>query len=100
MVNTLNDLSTYVSSVLRRHPAVEKAEVFGSFARGDHTPKSDVDIILTKKKDSILGLEFYSIADEIEEAIGRRVDLVTPATVFELVYKDRIFKEARCIYES
>jgi predicted nucleotidyltransferase len=100
MVNTLNDLSIYVSNVLRKHPAVEKAEVFGSFARGDQTLKSDVDIILTKKQNSILGLEFYSIADEIEEAIGRRVDLLTPATVFELVYKDRILKEARCIYES
>jgi uncharacterized protein len=85
---------------LKRHPAVARAEVFGSFARGEQTPQSDIDIILAKKGNSILGFEFFAIADEIESATGRRVDLITPDTARELVYGDRILREAKCIYES
>jgi len=100
MTSTLADVSRSVSLILKKHPAVARAEVFGSFARGEQTTKSDIDIIIMKKEGSILGLEFYAIADEIEEATGRRIDLITPAVARELVYGDRILKEARCIYES
>lgn len=100
MVSTFNEVSAHIVNVLRKHPAVAKAEVFGSFARGEQTKDSDVDIILTKKENSILGFEFYSIADEIEEAVGRKVDLITPATVQELVYGSKILKDIKCIYES
>jgi predicted nucleotidyltransferase len=33
-----------VYSVLRQHPEVESATLFGSRAKGTHTPRSDVDL--------------------------------------------------------
>ncbi|MFM9088932.1 MAG: nucleotidyltransferase domain-containing protein, partial [Cyanobium sp.] len=33
-----------VCSVLRQHPEIESATLFGSRAKGTHTPRSDVDL--------------------------------------------------------
>lgn len=100
MVDNLTEVKSRISDVLKRHPAVARAEVFGSFARGEQTPQSDLDIIIIKKENSVLGFEFFAIADEIEEATGRRADLITPGAARELAYQDRILHEAQCIYES
>ena len=35
-----------VRSVLRQHPEIECATLFGSRAKGTHTPRSDVDLAL------------------------------------------------------
>lgn len=100
MVHTLSDVAVHVVNVMKRHPAVASAEVFGSFARGEQTPDSDIDIILVKKENSSLGLEFFAIADELEDATGRKVDLITPVIAHKLTYGDKILREARRIYES
>ena len=56
--------------------------VFGSFARGDETVNSDVDILYMCNEISYKkypGLKFFGIYDEVkavlEKALGRRVDL-------------------------
>jgi uncharacterized protein len=100
VVQTFVEVTTHIVSILRKHPAVASAEVFGSFARGEQTPDSDIDIILVKKDNSVLGLEFFAIADEIEEATGRKVDLITPAVANGLAYGEKIRNEAKHIYES
>jgi len=64
---------------LREKYGVEKIALYGSFAKGAHTRKSDVDILVQLGKP--LGLEFVSLADHLEELLGRKVDLAT----FEMV---------------
>jgi hypothetical protein len=49
--------------------------VFGSVARGDATPSSDVDILVDV--DPSIGLGMVSLGNEIEILLGRRVDLVS-----------------------
>ena len=48
--------------------------VFGSYARGEATEKSDIDIAI----DIIgpMGLNFVAMADEIENLFGIKVDVV------------------------
>ncbi len=53
-----------VRAVLRRHPEVVSATLFGSRAKGTHTPRSDVDLALAGPLES-LGAE--AIAAELEE---------------------------------
>ena len=40
-----------VRSVLRQHPEIESATLFGSRAKGTHTPRSDVDLPLPYRFD-------------------------------------------------
>jgi len=76
------DLNVVVESLRRAMPelassyGVKRLALFGSFVRGEQGGASDVDIVVELKKP--LGLEFVDLAERLERAIGRRVDLLTP----------------------
>jgi hypothetical protein len=72
-----------VSALLKRHQAdlhqrgVKSLAVFGSLARGEATPASDIDVLV--EFDRPVGLfEFIRLKLYLEELTGRHVDLVTP----------------------
>ncbi len=62
---------------LQREYNVQRIGVFGSFARGDQTRTSDIDILV--ELDPVIGLfQFVRLEHQLEELLGRDVDLVTP----------------------
>lgn len=52
---------------------VVRADLFGSFARGDQGPESDIDIMIDKGP--VRGLRFFNLQDDLSRALGRQVDL-------------------------
>lgn len=62
---------------LCRRYSVAKLELFGSRAKGTARPDSDVDLLVTFAEGQTPGLEFFGFANELEELLGRRVDLLT-----------------------
>ena len=60
---------------LQKQFKVRKLALFGSYARGDQRPNSDVDILV--EVDPAIGLEFVTLADRIEKLLGVGVDLVS-----------------------
>ncbi|MVN21855.1 nucleotidyltransferase family protein [Mucilaginibacter arboris] len=54
---------------------VSSLGLFGSIVRDDFTDQSDIDILVTFSKP--IGVEFIDLADELEEKLNRRVDLVS-----------------------
>lgn len=54
---------------------VRRIGVFGSAARGDAMPGSDIDIIVDV--DPSIGLDFVTLADEIEHLLGEHVDVIS-----------------------
>ena len=60
---------------------VARLETFGSFVTGDAGPESDLDLLVTFKPGAHLGLEFVALQQELEEILGRPVDLLTRASV-------------------
>lgn len=58
---------------------VRRLALFGSFARGDQRDDSDIDILVDV--DPEMGLDFVSLADELESSLGSRVDLVSTRAV-------------------
>ena len=55
---------------------VLKAWLFGSFARGEETPLSDVDILVVLDRSKPVGLKFFGMWNDLEKLLGRDVDLV------------------------
>jgi hypothetical protein len=73
-----------------------KVAVFGSFARGENTPGSDIDIIAEFSPRKSL-LELVRIERELSEFIGIKVDLLTEKSISPYLI-DRIRKEMEVIY--
>ena len=73
---------------------VLKAWLFGSFSRGEETQDSDVDIIVSLDKSKPIGLKFFGMLSDLEELLGRKVDLVSEGTLLpfakESVERDKI----------
>lgn len=71
---------------------VRSVEIFGSVARGESTPDSDVDLLVDF--DRPIGLfHFFRVQRRLAEILGCRVDLVMRDAVKPQL-RDRIFSEA------
>ena len=62
-----------IAEICRRHRIVEMA-VFGSAARGDMRPDSDIDIMVELDPTARIGWDFFSLGDELSELFGHSVD--------------------------
>lgn len=74
--------------------------LFGSFARGDHSKKSDVDILVrfdqTKEKSL---LDLIHAENELKRLLRRKVDLLTIGSVSPYLRKE-VFSSMKVIYEK
>jgi uncharacterized protein len=71
IVNILKDQKV---SLEKKYPISELA-LFGSYARGDNNEHSDIDILVDFN--DRIGIEFISLAHELEDVFHMKVDLVS-----------------------
>ncbi|MGQ0665072.1 MAG: nucleotidyltransferase family protein [Pseudomonadota bacterium] len=71
---------------------IKRIAVFGSVARGEGGPASDLDL-LVEFYDTPGIFEFIGVKERLEELLGRRVDLATEGALHHRL-RDRILKEA------
>lgn len=77
---------------------VLKAWLFGSFSRGEETKDSDVDIIVTLDKSKPIGLKVFGMWSDLEELLGRKVDLVSDGTLLPFA-KESAERDKILVYE-
>ncbi len=94
---SVKDIQTKLAPIFR-HYGVKRAAVFGSVSRGDDTPKSDVDVMVKLGKPMGL-VGFVGLVNEMEETLGRKVDLVTEGGVNKFI-KPHILEDLKTIYED
>ena len=80
-----------ILGIAARHGA-RNVRVFGSFARGDAGPDSDVDLLIDAGPQTSPWFPGGLVAD-LEDLLGRRVDVVEPAALHHLL-RDRVLAEA------
>jgi len=93
--------ATGVVAVLRELFAdaegVEVAAIFGSLARGDDRPDSDVDVLVEFKPGHTPGVAFFAMEAELSEILSRKVDLNTP-NLLSRYFRDKVLREADVQY--
>ncbi|MTJ08234.1 MULTISPECIES: nucleotidyltransferase family protein [unclassified Anabaena] len=66
--------------------------VFGSVARGEATPDSDVDFLVELKPQSSL-FDYIALMQDLAALLGRKVDIAEPGNLHELI-RDKVLSEA------
>ncbi len=102
---TADEISSLVKPILQKYQ-IQKAILFGSFAKGRQTQKSDVDLILIQKTEERYFKRFEGILSDLYTKIrGRDIEgfIYTPEEMTRI--GDRIFikqalQEGKVIYES
>lgn len=90
--NIVDILRQHKPELQRKYP-ISRLGVFGSYARGEATEKSDIDIAV--EISGVMGLDFVAMADEIEDLFGIKTDVVPKRAIkpkyLPFVEKDIIY---------
>lgn len=80
-----------ILQIAARHGA-KNVRVFGSVARGEAGPESDVDFLVEFESERSL-FDRMALQEELERLLGRKVDVLTEPSIYWLLRR-RILKEA------
>jgi predicted nucleotidyltransferase len=84
-----------IVAILREF-GVRHASLFGSFARGEQSPTSDIDLLVELPPGASL-LDLSRLGLALEDALGRTVDLVTSFASLHPIIQERIRREAQVL---
>lgn len=81
---------------LKKEYPIKTLGIFGSVARGEDTPKSDLDILVEFNKNHTIGLfRFIDLEDDLSKLVDKKVDLVMKSglkpAIKKYVFKDVIY---------
>jgi len=74
MLYTVDEIKTKLAPIFEEK-GILKAILFGSYAKGEATEKSDVDIAAYANEDMSI-LDFCAVADDIIHGLGKEVDFL------------------------
>ena len=96
IVRTLADIQSVVSKLAKDYGA-QRVYLFGSYARGDMNPNSDIDLRIDKG--SIRGWELAGLLVDLEDALGIPVDLI-PSGSLDARFLASIRDDEVLLYEA
>lgn len=72
-VYSRDEIHAMVAPILRRYNAAY-ALLFGSYARNEANPRSDIDLVVVGK-DTFRPFDIFAIAEDLHECSGKAVDV-------------------------
>ncbi|MBI4085944.1 MAG: nucleotidyltransferase family protein [Candidatus Liptonbacteria bacterium] len=94
---TIEELKEKATPVLKRH-GVTYAAVFGSAARGEDRPQSDVDILVRLGRPTGM-IDYMRLIQNLETCLEKKVDLVTEQSLNKHV-RPYVLPDLKTIYEK
>ena len=92
-VYTLVELKNLILPLVERY-GMQSVSVFGSYARGEATPTSDIDVLLYGV-DSFRPLNVFGVAEELHEASGKRVDVYEISELDDGPFRDAVIRNCQ-----
>ena len=93
---SIEELQSIIVPLAQKYGA-ERIFLFGSYARGDITDSSDIDLRIDKG--SIRGLALAGLLVDLEDALGIPVDLI-PTTSLDNRFLESIHPDEVLLYEA
>lgn len=92
---SVDEIKEKVTETARQY-GIQKAYIFGSYARGEANPESDIDICIEKGKLRTL-FELSGFCQDLEKTLENKVDVVTTSGLSDS-FKEDIEKDMILIY--
>ncbi|MCL2069420.1 MAG: nucleotidyltransferase domain-containing protein [Treponema sp.] len=92
---TIPEIKNKITCVAQQY-GIQRAYVFGSYARGDATYDSDIDICIEKGKIRTL-FQFSGFCQDLEESLENKIDVIT-TTGMSSDFKEKIEKDMILVY--
>lgn len=92
---TAEEIQRIVTPIADRYN-LDRIYLFGSYARGDSTPNSDID--LRVDRGGARGMQMAFLLTDLEDALQKHVDLLS-TTVLDSEFLNSIREEEKLIYE-
>ena len=94
---TTAQMTQQIATYFKTQPVL-KAWLFGSYARGEETSNSDVDILVVLDHSQPVGLKFFGMWGDLERLLGRSVDLVVDRSLAHFA-RESADRDKKLIYE-
>ena len=95
-LHTIAEIQQIVAALAKQYGA-QRVYLFGSYARGDMTDASDIDLRIDKG--AIRGLAFAGLLGDFEDALGTSVDLISTAGMDDSFLRE-VQRDEVLLYES
>lgn len=98
MTTTLLLPETAIATFCAAH-GIRRLWLFGSILRDDHTPDSDIDVLVELEPDAGVGfLGLSRMERELSQLLGRRADLNTIGSISPH-FRDQVLQDAEMVFE-
>lgn len=87
-IYTIHEIKKILKPVFKKY-GIEKAYLFGSYARGEANSNSDIDLILRRPKKG----DWFDFEEEAKEKLGKEIDFIYSGDVVQSQFLDNIQKE-------
>lgn len=85
-IYTIDEIREKVKPIAEKY-GIEKVWLFGSYARGEATEESDVDLLVKYRMG--MGFQFLHFEDELQKSLGTPMDLLTDDSIYHPMVRDR-----------
>ena len=106
MLYTIDEIKEKTIPIAKAY-GIKSMGLFGSYARGEATAASDVDLLVDLTGSVIRGLNFAALYMDLEAALETQIDLLTVACLdqptdrsAELEFNETVLRERRKIYAA
>ena len=98
-VHSISSIKKICRPIFKSVPEVECAYLFGSYARGEATFESDVDILIVGQ---LKGLRYASLLSDLDATLGKEINLITHRKLIgdDTSLLERVLKDGIKIYRK
>ena len=98
-VHSISSIKKICRPIFKNVPEVECAYLFGSYARGEATFESDIDILVVCKQ---AGLKFFGMISDLDATLGKEINLITHRELIgeDASFLDSVLKDGIKIYRK
>ena len=96
-IYTANEIKEKLEPIFKNAP-IEKAILFGSYAKGLQTSTSDIDIVIDSNG-KLLNIDFYGVLEDIKECLDKKIDLIEISEIRENSPIYSVVQEGVTLYE-